>query len=490
MKILKEFHRESKKQSLKSNYLFNLINTITQLLFPLITFSYVARIMGPEIIGKVNFYISIIAYVSMFVGLGIPLYAIREIARIRSDKQKINQVTAEIFTLHLGLSFIGYLVIFIICLTVPKVYEDIPLFLLLSLSVLFTAIGCEWFYQGIEDFKYITVRAIVVRLICVVLLFILVHSKEDIMLYACYCVVGTVGNNVFNFVRLNRYISRDFIDFRNFHPLRHLKSVSKVFLLLTISTIYISLNSIMLGFLADEKSVGYYTTGVKLFVILFSIINAMTTIMIPHASKIIAEKKEDEFRQLGQKFYRFTIGVTLPMTVGLIFISPYAVILLAGEDFIPSVIVARIVAPLLIVVGLSSLFGMQILYPLGHINIMIRAVILASIVDIVVNLLFISSMAHVAAAIAYLLAEIVATCSEYIMGYKHIPIRIVDGALCNYFVGSIVLAVVLYLVSLFNLNNIMMVIAMSLCGIIIYALYLYFRKDMLWGMVLTLVKKR
>ena len=178
------------------------------------------------------------------------------------------------------------------------------------------------------------------------------------------------------------------------------------------------------------------------------------------------------------------------MAVGLVFISPYAVVLLAGEDFIPSVIVARIVAPLLVVVGLSSLFGMQILYPLGHINIMIRAVILASIVDIVTNFLFIGTMAQVAAAIAYLLAEIVATCSEYIMGRKYIPIRLADRALYNYFVGSVALAVVLYFVSQFNLNNIMMVIAMSLCGFIVYALYLYFRKDMLWEMVLTLVKKR
>ncbi|MFQ7372730.1 MAG: oligosaccharide flippase family protein [Phocaeicola vulgatus] len=67
--------------SVKQNYFYSLLNTISGLLFPIVTFPYVARILMADGIGQVNFYLSIINYISMFAGLGIPTYAIREIAR-------------------------------------------------------------------------------------------------------------------------------------------------------------------------------------------------------------------------------------------------------------------------------------------------------------------------------------------------------------------------------------------------------------------------
>ena len=172
------------------------------MLFPLITFPYAARILMADGIGQVNFFSSIISYISLFTCLGIPLYAIRETARVRDNQKELSKTVTEILILHSGLTLLGYVAVFIIAYTVPKVMVDIPLFLMLSTSIIFTAIGCEWFYQGVEDFKYITIRAITIKTLCVILLFLLVKSKEDLLYYAVYSVIGSVGNNVFNFFRL------------------------------------------------------------------------------------------------------------------------------------------------------------------------------------------------------------------------------------------------------------------------------------------------
>ena len=145
-------------QSVKVNYILNLINTGTQMLFPLITFPYVCRVIEADGIGQINFFQSIISYISLFTCLGIPMYAIREIARDRSDVVKMNRTAMEILLLHSMLTLVGYAIVAILCLTVPQIQVNIPLFLILSLTIFFTAIGCEWFYQGIEDFKYITIR--------------------------------------------------------------------------------------------------------------------------------------------------------------------------------------------------------------------------------------------------------------------------------------------------------------------------------------------
>ena len=191
-------------QSVKVNFILNLINIGTQMLFPIITFPYVCRVIGPEGIGQVSFFQSIISYITLFTCLGIPMYAVREIARVRNDIVEMNKTAIEILLFHLLLTILGYLVVSVLCLVVPQIHDNTPLFLVLSLTILFTAFGCEWFYQGIEDFKYITIRGLVVKFVSLGLLFVFVKTKEDLIYYGLYTVFGILGGNIFNFIRLRR----------------------------------------------------------------------------------------------------------------------------------------------------------------------------------------------------------------------------------------------------------------------------------------------
>ena len=254
-------------RSVKANYLFNLINSASQLLFPLITFPYASRIMMADGIGQVNFFQSIISYISLFTCLGIPMYAIREIAKVRDNLEKMTRTTVEILLLHAFLTLFGYIIVAAICMTVAKVQTDIPLFLILSVSIFFTAIGCEWFYQGIEDFKYVAIRGIVVKTVSVLLLFLLVKSKEDILWYGAYTVFGVLGGNIFNFIRLRKYLHRDFVGFSKLHPFKHLKPALHIFVFNVIASIYLQLNNVLLGFMKDAEAVGYFTAATKLMVI-------------------------------------------------------------------------------------------------------------------------------------------------------------------------------------------------------------------------------
>ena len=246
-------------RSVKANYLFNLINSASQLLFPLITFPYASRIMMADGIGQVNFFQSIISYISLFTCLGIPMYAIREIAKVRDNLEKMTRTTVEILLLHAFLTLFGYIIVAAICMTVAKVQTDIPLFLILSVSIFFTAIGCEWFYQGIEDFKYVAIRGIVVKTVSVLLLFLLVKSKEDILWYGAYTVFGVLGGNIFNFIRLRKYLHRDFVGFSKLHPFKHLKPAFHIFVFNVIASIVEAI----------IKSYDFWTSSLNSF-ILFS----------------------------------------------------------------------------------------------------------------------------------------------------------------------------------------------------------------------------
>ena len=477
-------------KSIKANYLFNLINSASQLLFPLITFPYASRIMMADGIGQVNFFQSIISYISLFTCLGIPMYAIREVAKVRDNPEKMTRITVEILLLHAFLTLLGYMAVAVICLTVTKVQTDIPLFLLLSATIFFTAIGCEWFYQGIEDFKYVAIRGLLVKLLSVVLLFLFVKTKEDILWYGAYTVLGVLGGNIFNFIRLRKDLHRDVIDFRALHPLRHLKPALHVFALNVVISIYLQLNNVLLGFMKDAEAVGYFTAATKIMMITMSISSSLGAVIMPRTSNLIAEGRMDEFRILIQKSYDFVLALAMPLTVGLIFTSPSIILLLSGEGFAPAVLTSQIVASNILMVGLSGVMGIQVLYPLGKINIVILCTLIGAAVNVFFNVLLIPRYGHNGTAVAYMLAEVAVTVSMFLIGRKYIPIQFLKKQHLHYVGGGIVMGGVLYFISLLGLSIISTLITMICVGIMVYIIVLLWLKDSIGMVILSIVWRK
>lgn len=476
-------------QSVKVNYILNLINTGTQMLFPLITFPYVCRVIEADGVGQVNFFQSIIRYISLFTCLGIPMYAIREIARDRNDVMKMNRTATEILLLHSILTFIGYAIVAILCLTVPQIQVNIPLFLILSLTIFFTAIGCEWFYQGIEDFKYITIRGIIIKTISAILLFVFVKDKADLLYYGCYTVLGVLGGNIFNFLRLRKYIHCENIIFSELDIKRHVKPVLKVFSFSVVTSIYLQLNTVLLGFLKNTLVVGYFTAATRVMQMLLMMSSCLGSVMMPRASHLIAENKESEFKNLIQKSYDFTLAIAMPMTVALIFCAPSLINTLCGEKFEASILPSQIISPIILMVAISNVFGIQVLFPKGKINIVTLCCGIGAVIDLILNLCLIPFFSYIGTSIAYLGAEVATTVSMYFIGRKYIPIQYFKLTHLNYLLGCIMMAAVLFIISKLQFSSLNVLILQGCCGILVYFFMLCLRKDAILMQVLSKIKK-
>ncbi len=476
-------------QSVKVNYILNLINTGTQMLFPLITFPYVCRVIEADGIGQINFFQSIISYISLFTCLGIPMYAIREIARDRSDVVQMNRTAMEILLLHSMLTLVGYAIVAILCLTIPQIQVNIPLFLILSLTIFFTAIGCEWFYQGIEDFKYITIRGLIIKTVSVVLLFIFVKSKTDLLYYGCYTVFGVLGGNIFNFFRLRKYIHRENIIFSELHIKRHVKPVLKVFSFSVVTSIYLQLNTVLLGFLKNALAVGYFAAATKVMQMLLTMSACLGSVMMPRASHLIAENKEDEFNRLIQKSYDFTLAIALPMTIGLIFCAPSLITALCGVKFEHSILPSQIIAPIILMVAISNVFGIQVLFPKGKINVVTLCCGIGAVADLILNLCLIPFFSYIGTSIAYLGAEVATTVSMYFIGRRYIPIIYFKKSHLTYALGCIVMAFALYGISLLQLPTLTILLLQGCCGVLAYFIILCIRKDEMLVQILSKIKR-
>lgn len=471
--------------SLKTNIILNYINTITGIIFPVITFPYASRILLPEGIGVVNFQLSIINYIVLFTSLGIPLYAVKEIAKYRDNISLRNQATIEITILSLLLCIVGYVAVYMIGQYVPKVNSYLSLFYILSFTILFTTLGVNWFYQAIEDFTFITVRAVIIRTIAAACLFLFVKDQSDLLIYAAITVGSTVGNNLINFCHLRKYIDISYIKFRRLNIFKHLKPALHVFVLNLIISIYVQLNTIMLGFMDGDYAVGIYTAGNKIPHIILSLVTSMGVVLLPRCSHLVACGKFDEFKSVCDKAIRLVLMIALPITVGLVLLAGPVIDIFCGSAFRDAVSVIYCTAPIIIFIGLTNVIGIQILYPLGKENIVIYSTLGGAIVNIVLNLILIPRMSALGAGISTFAAELVVLIIQIIFGRKYTTINVLSKQNAKYLIASIFMTIVLIPIIFIVQNNWMQVILSMVTGAIIYGLYLIIIKD---DIILTLLK--
>ena len=475
--------------SLKTNILLNYINTITGILFPVITFPYASRILLPEGIGIVNFQSSIIGYIVLLVSLGIPLYAVKEVAKYRDDIALRNKTTVEITVLSLLLSLLGYVVAFLIVKFVPQIKENVSLFYVLSLTILFTSLGVNWFYQAIEDFKFITIRAIIIRTLAAVSLFLFVKDKSDLLIYGVITVGSTVGNNLINFIHLHKFIPLSTIKGLKLNFFKHLKPALHIFVLNLITSLYVQLNTIMLGFMDGDYAVGIFTAGNKIPHIILSVVTSMGTVLLPRCTNLVATGKIEEFKSVCDKGIRLVLTLSLPFTAGLILLAEPIITIFCGQAFMGAVPVIYWTAPVILFIGLTNVLGIQILYPQGKENIVIYSTLGGAIINLILNFLLIPKYSASGAGISTFAAELVVLVIQIIAGRKYIPISIFNKKNTKYLMATIFMTLIILPIIFIVNNTWLQLILTTAVGATAYGLILICSKDDIALSILKYVKK-
>lgn len=473
--------------SIRSNIILNGLNTATSLLFPVITFPYAARVLLPEGIGAINFLNGIINYLILLTSLGIPMYAVKEVARCRDNYEQRKQVTLEILLLSLGLCVLGYVAVILLAQHVPEIRSQAPVFYVLSLSIVFTSIGVNWFYQAIEDFKFITIRAIIIRTLAAAALFIFVKTPADLIPYAWIVVGSTVGNNLINFIHLRSHISFTFSSIRLSRIFSHVSPALTLFAFNLITSLYINLNSVMLGFISGDEEVGYFTAGTRISHIGLTLISSIGTVLLPRCSNLLARGEMNQFATVVDKSLHLTVGMALPMTIGLMMLCRPVTLLFCGPEYGPAIPVLLLNAPVILFIGLTNLTGIQILYPKNRISIVLWSVGCGAVINLILNFLLLPSYGAVGAAVATLFAEFAVLIVQITAGRHEFPFRIRDMLSPSYIYASVVMCFVLWLTSLIPSDLMWQVIIGISAGAISYAAALYVLRDRLFIELHTLI---
>lgn len=392
------------KKSIKVNAIMNALLQVVSVIFPLVTIPYVLRILLPEGVGKVSFANSVISYFILFAQLGMPVYGVRACAQVRDDKKMLSKTAQELLIISIFTTSISYLLFVCVLLFVPRFFAEKELFLVMSISILLSSIGIEWLYKSIEAYAYITIRSIVFKIIALACVFLFVHTKEDYIIYGAISVIALVGSNLLNLINAHKHISFKPIGNYNFKP--HLKAVLIFFAMSCATTVYIHLDSVMLGFITSDEIVGYYDTSVKVRNVLMHIVTALGVVLLPRTSYYAKKGMRKELINVVRKALNFVLLFASALTVYFIVFAEESILILGGSSFEGSIVSMRIIMPTLFLVGITNITGTQVLVSLGKEKIVLLSVVVGAIVDAVLNAVLIPMYAAQGAAIGTLAAEI------------------------------------------------------------------------------------
>lgn len=398
--------------SLKKNVIYSSILTCAGYVFPLITYPYVSRVLGVTNIGTCNFVDSIINYFSLISMMGIGTIGVREIAACGGDINKRSKVFSSLFWLNGIATLIACVALIIAIFTVKQLYEYKELMFIGFVKLATSFLACEWFFKGIENFKYITKRSIIVKSLYVVAVFIFVRDKDDIIKYYFLSAVFITSINAF----LNLNYARKFV-----HFLKHgieFKPYLKPFFILGFYTIltsmYTTFNTAFLGFEGGTKEVGYYSTATKLFDIILSLYTAFTTVMMPRMSSLLSEGKIAEFKSKLNTSEELLLAFTLPIVIIGFIYAPEVIRIVSGKGYEGAITPMRIIMPLVFIIGYEQILVIQTLMPLKKDKAIFINSAIGATVGIILNIILVPIYKSTGSAIVWLCSELsVFTSAQY-----------------------------------------------------------------------------
>ena len=394
------------------------ILTVSNFVFPLITYAYVARVLTPVGTGKVAFVTSILQYFIYMATMGLPTYGIRECARVRDDREELSRVVQELLIISLISTAAAYFVLTCCVAFIPKLHEYRKLFLVMGIYIGLNTIGVEWMYKGLEEYSYITARSILFKCIAVALTFICIHTPDDYLWYGFISVFALSASYVCNFLRAHRYVSLKKTGSYNLK--RHMKPIFTMLAATVCIVIYSNFDVSMLGFISTENEVGLYNSAYKIKSIILSLSTAITSVMIPRMAYYIKHESHDEAYSLCTDSARISLLLAVPVAVYCFAFAKDVILFLCGEQYIDAAATMRILLVCVLPLIATDLFGQQILIPSGREDLYSKSAMAGVVVNIVCNLLLIPRLGAAGAALGTLVTALIIMlvlaggCGEYI----------------------------------------------------------------------------
>lgn len=456
----------------KKNYLYNTAYQILVIIIPLITMPYLARTLGGDGIGRVSFAESITAYFVLFASLGITTFGQRGISYVRDSMEERSRVFWNTKALEVISSLIALAVFILFAIT----QDDSTIYLIFSLNIISMLFDVTWFFQGMEEFGKIVLRNAIVKLLGLASIFLLVKGPGDIYKYVLIYTAFTTAGHVSLWPYLPKYINR--VPFKTLRPFSDIRTVLELFVPTVAIQIYTVLDKSMIGWITkDAFENGYYEQSIAISRMALAVVTALGTVMIPRIGYYFEKKDSEGLESAMYTSYKFVWFLGIPLCFGLVGVADNFVPWFYGPGFDKVAVLLKILAFLVLAIGINNVTGMQLLVPTKRQNLFTKTVVIGAVVNFLLNAVLIRFLQSTGAAIASVAAEtVIAAVQLYYVRSEISAARIIKSGWKNLIAGLVMLAPVLIENSRLSPSALHTVI-MVLSGAAVYFAMLLVLKD-------------
>ena len=416
-------------KSLVKNSLFNISYRGYNVVYPVLTSAYISRIFLADGVGEIAFAINIVTYFTLAASLGIPNYAIKVLSPLINDKVALNRRFSELATFIFFSSMVATILYYLVVMWLyGQAVSGIrfQMGVIMGLMVVTNIFNYDWLFESMEDFRYLAYRSIIIKTIALLLMFLTVKTREDILIYCLIYAGITVANNIWNFASVRRYVC---YSFRQLDIQSHLSPVFTLFAAAFATEVYTLLDSTMLGIMCPPENLGYYSNASRLVRASFGLVFASIAVFNPRLNYLYKSGSREDYHRLFQRFYDIGMYIAIPAAAALFVCAPWVMTILFGDDFIPGIVTLRLLSCLIIVFTLATVFGHIGLIIYGKEKVLLIAAVAGAIINFSLNSLLIPAYLHQGAAIASLISECLITLLLISVSLKSCRIQLLNKRL-------------------------------------------------------------
>ena len=473
-----------KNKSAKLNYIYNLSYQILLILLPIVTAPYVSRALLPAGVGDYSLAFSFITYFTLLASLGFGYYAQREIAKWQDSPKEQARVFWEVILCRL-IPTAASLILNNLLIHIGFYGDIAPLMGFLNINIIATALDIVFFFQGNEEFGKTTLINIAVKLLGVTGIFLFVKTPEDVWLYTLLNSLVLIVSNLalwpFAIARLRR-AEKDSPEGERkpLRPLTHLLPSLRLFIPNIAISLYTILDKTLIGVITqDSAQNGYYEEAEKIVKCAMTVVTALGTVMIPRNSREFALGNTEAVERNVYKSTHFVFLLGIPLAAGFVLVAGNLIPWFLGAAYTESIHLMRLFAPLVCIIGLSNVFGLQYLVPCKKDRLFTLSILSGAVTNLVLNIPLIYFYKATGAVIASLISEGVVTAVMLFFVRRELSFRQIFGSLWKPLLASGIMLLVASPLEKMLSPSILHTLLLVAVGVAVYGIVILILRDSL-----------
>ncbi len=379
---------------------------------------FLLRMLGPSQYGAIAFMQGLCGYFHLCIHYGFNMTAPRDLAQ--ADEEKI----PRIFSTYMWATCVLFLIVTAIGVPLYAFFGryfsagvDWALFAAVYTSVVAAAVFPVWYFQGIQEMRYITILNLAGRLCGVLGIFVFVRSPADYVLAAFLLCSPGMFAGIFSWWIIHRKspgVLRPpvWADMKQAY-----RDGKEIFLSTLAINLYTASDVVILGFLTNATVVGYYSGADKFVNCIKRAVGAVNDAVYPYISRVLAENRERGFYFLRRQLLVYMVCGFFG-GVALYALSPWGVPWLLGERYVPSIVPLQVMAFVPLVVAMSNVLGYETMLPLGMEKVFSRVLMISAVFNLIIIWPLISWGGAVGTAWAALATETLVTVMMAVVLWK------------------------------------------------------------------------